>query len=250
MPPAFATLDRPRPASRIRPDPPEPDKLPDATKVLVVDNRPAVRSSIRCLLYGERGIGSVDDAPTAVLALRGARSQRPDVCLVSYELAESSGLILTYELKGLEQPPRVVVYADRLDGVLAGAARVAGADGVIGSTTSGRELAQVIRRVVAGERQFPIVTPAALSGLASRVEAEDRPALAMLVYDTPAADVADVLGVSERWLSARRWAMLEQFCRCPLGHREIPSRRAQRAAGLLESGARRRSGGARASVGA
>jgi two-component system, NarL family, response regulator DesR len=189
--------------------------LPGGLMVLVVDNDLAVRSSLQGTLTLEPGIGRVDTAPSSGAAIKRVIARRPDVCLIDYHVGEDVGLLLAHHLKQLDASPRVIVYMRSLDPTIAGAARVAGADGVIASTASEHELGQVIRRVAVGDKQLPIVPPTAMSALASRVDPEDRPMLTMLIHDTPPAEVAKVLGVSRAWLSTRRWAVLDTLRRAP-----------------------------------
>ncbi len=91
-------------------------------------------------------------------------------------------------------------------------ARVAGAHGFTQAETA-HELARAVRVVAAGRTWFRPIAPSVLGRLARRLHPGDRPVLSMLVYGTPPADIATVLGVSEQWLAARRWAILDQLRR-------------------------------------
>jgi DNA-binding NarL/FixJ family response regulator len=206
-PPKLSTRTRLRRRRREEPD------LADAIDVLIVDNDPAMRFSLQGALSIEPGIGKVDTALSPRIAIKRAIARRPHVCLVNYRLAVDAGLLVTHHLKRLERPPSVIVYAAALDFTVAGAARIAGADGLIVSPPWAYELGQIVRRVANGERQLPAITPSALRDLAARLEPADRPIATMLVRDTPPSEVATVLGLSREQLSARQWAILDQLRR-------------------------------------
>jgi DNA-binding NarL/FixJ family response regulator len=189
--------------------------LTDSIDVLVVDNDPAVRSSLQAILSVEPGIDRVDTAPTSGIAIKRAIARQPQVCLLDYHLGADAGLLVARHLKRLARAPDVVVYGRSLDNVVAGAARIAGADALIVSPPSARELGQIIRRVADGEKQLPIVTPTAMKELTARLDAEDRPIATMLVRDTPPNEVAAVLGLSRDEMSARRWAILDRLRQPP-----------------------------------
>ena len=83
----------------------------------------------------------VVEAATAREAI-GRGDRRCDVAIVDYHLGGAEdGLWLTTELKGIEPPPRVLVYSAFADGALAVNALIAGADGLLGSTSSARRSA-------------------------------------------------------------------------------------------------------------
>lgn len=211
-----------RTRQRLRRRPRARQDTADAIDVLVVDDDPAVRSSLQGVLGTERGIGKVDTAPSSGIAIKRTIARRPRVCLINYHLGRDAGLLLTRHLKRLERSPYVVVYGAApyvitygaaLDITVAAAARIAGADGVIVSPPSRQELGQIIRRVAGGEKQLPTITPSGLRDLTARLEVGDRPIATMLVRDTSPREVAAVLGLSREQLSTRQWAILDRLRR-------------------------------------
>jgi DNA-binding NarL/FixJ family response regulator len=208
-----ATISPVKAASITRPRRRERAALPqaDAIHVLVVDNDPAVRSSLQGALSIEAGIGKVDTAPTSGIAIKRVVARRPHVCLINYRLGANAGLLVTRHLKGLEPAPDVIVYGTALDIAIAAAARIAGADGVLVTPPSAYELGQIVRRVADGETQLPMIPPSALADVAARLDTLDRPIATMLAHGTPESEVAAVLGLSPEQLSARQWAILDRL---------------------------------------
>jgi DNA-binding NarL/FixJ family response regulator len=109
----------------------------------------------------------------------------------------------------------VIIYACALDDLVACAARVASVDGLIESTSSPNELGEIIRRVAAGHRQLPAMTPTALRKSVGLVDPSDCPLLTMLLHDTPPAEAGRILGLSCVQLSDRRIAILDRLRRRP-----------------------------------
>jgi DNA-binding NarL/FixJ family response regulator len=182
-----------------------------ATQVLVVDERAAVRAGVRGVLSGEPGL-EVETAGSWSAAVKQAASGRVDVCMVDYSLARGgTGMFLACRLKQLPRPPRVVLYAEYVDGYLAGAAKVAGAEGLLCQHAGADELAQVLRRVARGERHFTMIPPSAMYELCKRLHASDRPIVTMAAHDTRREHISEVMGISDDWLAARTWAILEQL---------------------------------------
>jgi DNA-binding NarL/FixJ family response regulator len=182
-----------------------------ATRVLVVDERAAVRAGVRGVLSGEPDL-QVEAAGSLSAAVKEVGNGSVDVCLVDYNLARGgTGMFLACRLKQLPRAPRVVLYAEYVDGYLAGAAKVAGADGLVCQHAGTDELAQVLRRVAYGERQFSAIPPSAMYELCKRLHAADRPIVTMAAHDTRREHISEVMGISDEWLATRTWAILEQL---------------------------------------
>jgi DNA-binding NarL/FixJ family response regulator len=181
------------------------------TQVLVMDERAAIRAGVRAVLSGERDL-HIEATGTWNAALRYASSGSAGICLVNYGLARGgTGLFLAYRLQELPDPPRVALYAEFVDGYLAGAAKVAGADALICQDAPGEELAQILHRVARGQQQFPIITPTAMYELCKDLDPADRPIVTMAAHDTARAHIAEVMGITDEWLGTRRWAILQQL---------------------------------------
>jgi DNA-binding NarL/FixJ family response regulator len=180
-------------------------------RVLVVDDHPAVRDGLRGVIAADPELNPIATAATGRDALARARHLEPDVVVVDYHLPDRDGLSLALRLKALEPPPAVLVYSADADPPMAIGAIVAGAEGIAGKGSPSDELRYAIRWIADGGRWMPEIPPAALNRMAARLEPEDKPILSMLLHATPPTEVADVLGITEKWLHARRWAMLARL---------------------------------------
>ena len=128
-------------------------------------------------------------------------------------LPDGDGPALTRRLRGLENPPQVIVYTG---GARAGASgsspRVAGAAGVVDKEAeAGRAVRGRPRRGPAAGASLPEVTAAQLDAAAHLVDGDDLALLAMLVDRTPPGDVADALRLDHRRVQRRTERLLGQL---------------------------------------
>ena len=93
----------------------------------------------------------VERAETAAAAIDACRGRRADVLVLDLDLPDDDGFHVLTEL-GAERPAAVLMLADRADGDLVLRALQLGAGGFVTKADGLRDLAETIRRVVAGER--------------------------------------------------------------------------------------------------
>jgi len=184
---------------------------PERLRVLVVDDHPAVRLGLLQLLDDQPDFDVVDAASSAEEARSLAEREPIDVAVVDYQLGSRSGLWLTRMLKRLEPAPSVVMYSAFSDGPLAAACVVAGADGLVSKGRAGAELCHAIRAVARGQSRLPLVPPTLAGAMRRRLGAEDQAIFGMLLAGIDPSEIAITLGISERALDSRRWAMLHKL---------------------------------------
>jgi DNA-binding NtrC family response regulator len=83
--------------------------MPDAAVILVIDDDPVVRGSIRDLLHG-CGF-AVREAASCAAALAAFRSQRPDVVLVEHRLPDGDGVHLIGQLRAADPDVPCIVLS-------------------------------------------------------------------------------------------------------------------------------------------
>jgi len=181
------------------------------TRVLVVDDHPAVRAGLLAVLRAEPGLVPVGAASTAEEAVEQAESWGCTVALVDYHLREEDGLTLCRALKALAEPPRVLIYSSFVTAGLGIPASLAGADGLVDKATPTHDLFDAIRAVSRGRSAMPPPAPELMQATAARLDPEDLPILGMTLEGTPPAEIADVLRVTEQDIEARLTAMLSRL---------------------------------------
>jgi DNA-binding NarL/FixJ family response regulator len=176
---------------------------PDAVKVLVVDDHPALRAGLEGLLGHVDGLlflGAVRDEQEAHAALAECR---PDVVVLDHALARGDGLSACFRIKQLPGSPRVVMYSAYVDGVFVVPATLAQADGMVSKSAPVDELLAAIRAVAVGERRMPTLDREAMRAASSRLEATDLPIVGMLLARVRIDEIADALGVHSDEICSR-----------------------------------------------
>jgi DNA-binding NarL/FixJ family response regulator len=185
--------------------------LPGRTRLLIVDDHAAVRAGMTQVLEDEADFEVIAAVGTAEAAMLVAEGEAIDVAVVDYHLGGRNGLWVSRKLKRLPRPPAVLVYSAYTDGVLAAAAVVAEADGIVSKGGLGSELCAAIRRVAAGGHALPPMPPWLGEALRRRLDHEEQAIFGMLLAGIETAEIAETLGLSAAGLESRLWAMLRRL---------------------------------------
>ena len=181
------------------------------TRVLVVDDHPAVRAGLRGLLADEADFEVVAAVASAEAGIEVAECEPIDVAVIDYQLGGRNGLWLSRKLKRLPERPAVLIYSAYTDGVLAAAAVVAEADAIVSKGKVGAELCRAVRRVAAGRKDLPRLPPGLAESLRRRLDHEEQAIFGMLLAGLEPVEVARTLGVSPAVLESRLWELLRRL---------------------------------------
>jgi len=182
----------------------EPDQR---IRVLIADDHAAVRVGV-CRLLDQQPDMRVMTAATNAIEAVTATGAAPQVAVIDYHLGDRNGLWVTRRLRQLVPPPRVLIYSAFSDEALALTAIVAGADGLLGKSAIGAELCVAIRRLAAGQRYLPAVSPAVTRAMSARLSPGQQPIFGMLVYGISPQLITARLGITRSELEAERAAIL------------------------------------------
>ena len=186
------------------------------TRLLVVDDHPAVRAGLRELLADEADFHVVAAVATAEDGVDIARRQPIDVAVVDYQLSGRNGLWLSRKLKRLVDPPAVLIYSAYTDGVLSAAAVVAEADAIVSKGRIGNDLCHEIRCAAAGRRHLPAIPPRLGESLRRRLDHEEQAIFGLLLAGFDTAEVAGTLGLSPADMESRLWELLRRLEGLPI----------------------------------
>ena len=157
---------------------------PPATRVLIVDDDPLVRSALSLMLGGQPDLDVVGEAADGRAGIAQVAALSPDVVLMDIRMPVLNGLEATKLLHEQPQPPRVIVLTTfDADDYVVGALE-AGADGFLMKDTPPAAIVDAIRKVADGEAMLsPTATRTVVDRLrnsgsdARSAEAERRLAL-------------------------------------------------------------------------
>lgn len=124
------------------------------TSVLLVDDDAMVRNGLRMVLRADPGVVVVGEAGNGRIAIERARELTPDVVLMDLQMPVMDGVAATRELRGLSEPPAVLVLTTfHLDTYILDALG-AGASGYLLKDIPPTEIARAVRMAAAGESVF------------------------------------------------------------------------------------------------
>ncbi|WP_169982525.1 response regulator transcription factor [Microbispora sp. H10836] len=168
------------------------------TRVLIAEDQTMMRDALTVLLDLEDDFEVVAQVATADEIVPAALRAKPDVALLDIEMPGGSGLDATTDLRAA-LPGCVVVIVTTFGrpGYLRRALD-AGARGFVVKDRPVGELAQAIRRVLAGEVVVdPALATAALSAGPNPLTSRERDVLAAAADGSTAADISRRLHLSE-----------------------------------------------------
>lgn len=134
-----------------------------------------------------------------------------DVAVVDYQLGGRNGLWLCRKLKRLQVPPAVLIYSAYADDVMAAAAVVAEADGLVSKGALGSELCHEVRQVASGRKRLRPVPPWLGETIRARFGHEEQAVFGMLLAGIEPHEIAETLELSAADLESRLWAMLRML---------------------------------------
>jgi DNA-binding NarL/FixJ family response regulator len=136
-----------------------------ATRVLVVEDHPMMRTGVRDVLNRADGIDVVGEAGTGAHALALVRSLEPDVVLLDIGLPDMDGLTVLALIRKSGQPARVIMLTCQTDEQSVRTAMDGGASGYLTKDAGPQCLVDAVHSVCRG--QTPLSPDAATRLVAS-----------------------------------------------------------------------------------
>jgi len=148
------------------------------TRVLIVDDHPAVRKGIQMFLETDPCIQVVGEAEDCQDAVRKAKSLQPDVILMDLVMPHGDGIEAIAEIKRHSPDLQVIVLTTFGDEARVRAAMEAGANGYLLKDADGAALLQAVRAVQRGDMPIhPRVTQYLVTNFAKRDDANGNKSL-------------------------------------------------------------------------
>lgn len=140
----------------------------DVIRVLLADDDALVRMGLRLMFGGVEDVTVVAEAADGEQAIGLVAEHAPDVVLLDIRMPVMDGLAATQALRGLPDPPAIVILTTFNPDEYVVRALSAGAAGFLLKDTPPADIVAAVRRVAAGE---PVLSPAVTQQLIARVAA-------------------------------------------------------------------------------
>jgi NarL family two-component system response regulator LiaR len=183
--------------------------LPDAIRVLVVDDHEVVREGLRTFLRLQKGVEVVGEAADGAAAVEEARRQEPDVVLMDLVMPRLDGVEAMRRIRAERPATRVIVLTSFDDEDKLLAAVHAGAAGYLLKSARPSEIVRAIRSAHAGDA---VIDPKAAGRLLEALSREhslrhdltprETEVLACLCRGLPNKLIAKELHLSEKTVKA------------------------------------------------
>jgi DNA-binding NarL/FixJ family response regulator len=118
----------------------------ESIRVLIVDDQPRARESLKSLLSTSSRVGEMNEACNGREAVQLVRECQPDVVLMDVRMPEVNGLTATAQIKALW--PQVKVILLSMYSEYRGEALAAGADAFVGKGEAPDELLDLLAAVM------------------------------------------------------------------------------------------------------
>jgi two-component system response regulator DesR len=160
-------------------------------RILLADDEELIRDAVAALLGLEADLEVIAQVSDGRAAVEAAREHRPDVAVVDLEMPVLDGFGVTAELGRAVPDCRVIILTGRGRPMHLRRALQSGARGFVPKGASGRTLAEVIRRVQAGERHVdPALAADALTAPECPLSERELEVLRLAAYDLPSPVIA------------------------------------------------------------
>jgi DNA-binding NarL/FixJ family response regulator len=172
-------------------------------RVAVLDDHPAVRAGLEAILAAQPDVVPVGSASNEEQLWPLLGHTRPDVVVLDLHHPGRDGLALCQEIKRRLHAPAIVLYAATTPDPLVVAGIVAGADAVVGKSSSTGALLEAIREVARAPHPLTPISRRMTAGAAARLDPADHAILAMRLAGESGADIGTVLGMSASQIAER-----------------------------------------------
>ncbi len=120
-----------------------------AARILVVDDAPSIRQSMRFCLEQEKGLVICGEAENGKMAIDQVQELRPDVVIIDLSMPVMNGLDAARAIKAIAPGTHILMFTLHTYPYLADEARKVGIDRVLSKADSGgAELLQAVRTLV------------------------------------------------------------------------------------------------------
>jgi two-component system response regulator FimZ (fimbrial Z protein) len=171
-------------------------------KIVIVDDHPMVREAVSQFLDADPELKVVGHAGDGIEGLKMILFEDPDLVVLDLELPGIDGLSIIRRIRERNERIRILILSAKSPRVLAGHARVAGANGYFEKGRNIEELLTVVKLVLFGYDCFPTdVAHRGKEGGLSLLSSRELEVLQYLVRGENNKAIAEKLSLSDKTVS-------------------------------------------------
>jgi DNA-binding NarL/FixJ family response regulator len=122
------------------------------TRIVLADDHPVVRHGVRSLLQSDAELSVVGEASDGIETVQMVEKLQPDVLVVDLMIPGLNGLEITRQVRQRSPATRIIILSMHANEPYVLEALKNGASGYVLKDSSGTDLVQAVRLVVAGQR--------------------------------------------------------------------------------------------------
>jgi DNA-binding NarL/FixJ family response regulator len=180
--------------------------IPQGIRIVLAEDYPVIRLGIKNMLDGKNGISVVGEAADGYEVLRLIDELHPDLLVLDMELHQLDGVEVARNLKGYENPPKILVLSAYDDCQLVQSMLDLGVNGYLSKSEAADQIEDAVIQIMNGETSWLSAgiqakmerqaarTPTALDTLTNR----EREVLALVVEGKSNLTIAYQLGISQK----------------------------------------------------
>lgn len=124
-------------------------------RIVVIDDHPMIRDTVSSVLRADPELEVVGECGDGEAGLEMTLSENPDLLVLDLDLPRLDGLSMIRRIRADNEKIRILILSAKPEQVMAGHARLAGANGYVGKGREISELVTAIKTVLFGYDCFP-----------------------------------------------------------------------------------------------
>lgn len=121
-------------------------------RILLVDDHPIVRSSLKIILQKIAGIRVIGEAGTGWGGIKLARELKPELVILDFKLPDISGLEVTQRLLKIDPSPKILILTAETHKLTPGWVFAAGAHGYLPKTVTPAKFQEALTSILDGRQ--------------------------------------------------------------------------------------------------